>query len=154
LAQSLSRQLAAEGRQLLALPRAPADPLSALHQGRLAHREVALQLSATSAIRKLRADSGEPTAVLSAHQLDGGAEFRLSRSSSVGERDAEVFRCPLYPFARVEDVLTMIVERLRACRVMDIRVLNHVHPDQDRRTGLTLLFRADAIGAAASVADH
>lgn len=154
LAHNLSRQLAAEGVQLLALPRAPADPLSALHQGRLAHREVALQLFATSAIRKLRADFGEPTAVISAHQPDGGAELRLSLSSPFGERDAEGFRCPLYPFDRVEDVLTMIVELLRACRVMDIRLLTHVHPDRDRQTGLTLLFRADAIGAADSVAYH
>ena len=154
LAQSLSRQLAAEGVQLLALPGAPTDPLSALHQGRLAHREVALQLFASSAIRKLRAEFGEPIAVISAHRIDSGGELRLSLSSPFGERDAEGFRCPLHPFDRVEDVLTMIVELLHACRVMDVRVLTHVHPDRDLRTGLTLLFRADAIGAAESVADH
>jgi hypothetical protein len=37
---------------------------------------------------------------------------------------------------------------------MDIRVLTRVHPNRDLRTGLTLLFRAAAIGAADSVACH
>jgi hypothetical protein len=154
LAQSLSRQLAAEGVQLLALPRAPDYPLSALHEGRRAHREVALQLFASSAIRKLRADFGEPTAVISAHRIDGGGELRLSLSSPFGERDAEGFRCPLHPLDRVQDVLTMIVDLLHACRVLDIRVLTQVHPDRDPRTGLMLLFRADAIGVADSLARH
>ena len=154
LAQILSRQLAAQGVQLLALPRAPADPLRALHQGRMAHREIAVQLFASSAIRKLRADFGEPTAVLSAHRVDGGGELRLSLSSPFGERDAEGFRCPLYPFDRVEDVLTMLLELLQACRVLNIRVLAQVHPDRDLRTGLTLLFRADTPGAAESAGYH
>lgn len=154
LAQSLSRQLAAEGAQLLALPRAPADPLDALRQGRQAQREVALQLFASSAIRKLRADFGEPSAVISAHRTDAGGELRLSLSSPFGERDAEGFRCPLYPFDSLEDVLATIVDLLRACRVRDIRSLGQVHPDRDPETGSTLLFRADAPGAAESAAIH
>ncbi|MBK9609238.1 MAG: hypothetical protein IPO58_23530 [Betaproteobacteria bacterium] len=154
LAQDLSRQLAAEGAQLLALPRAPADPLDAVRQGRLAQREVALQLFASSAIRKLRADFGEPSAVISSHRTDAGGELRLSLSSPFGERDAEGFRCPLYPFDSLEDVLNTIVDLLRACRIRDIKSLAQVHPDRDPETGSTLLFRADAPGAADSASLH
>ena len=48
----------------------------------------------------------------------------------------------------------MIVDLLPVCRVLAIRVLTHVHPDRDPQTGLMLLFRADAIGAADSIAHH
>ena len=154
LAQSLSRQLGASGVQVLALPRAPADPWSALHEGRLAQREVAWQLFASSAIRNLRAAFGEPQAVISAHRVGDGGELRVSLSSPFGERDAEGFRCPLYPFDRVEDVLAMLVDLLQACRITDIRTLPQIQPDRDARTGLTLLFRADATGAAESVPAH
>ena len=154
LAGMLSKRLAVAGVQLLALPRPPADPLSALQQGRLAHREVALQLFASNALRRLRADFGEPTAVVSAHRVEGGGELRLSLSSPFGERDAQGFRCPLLPYDRVEDVQAMIVDLLQACRVMDVRTLAGTYPDRDPRTGLPLLFRADAIEAAASVARH
>ncbi len=154
LAQELSGQLATDGVQLLALPRAPADPLDALRHGRLAQREVALQLFASSAIRKLRADFGEPSAVISAHRTDAGGELRLSLSSPFGERDAEGFRCPLYPFDNLEVVLNTIVDLLRACRIREIKSLAQVHPDRDPETGSTLLFRADAPGVADSATLH
>jgi hypothetical protein len=111
-------------------------------------------LFASTAIRQLRADFGEPTAVISGHRIDGGGELRLSLSSPFAVRDAEGFRCPLYPVDRVEDVLSMIVDLLHVCRVLEIRVLTEVHLDRDPRTGMTLLFRADAIGVAGSFAYH
>ncbi|MEP7083621.1 MAG: hypothetical protein ABI854_02700 [Betaproteobacteria bacterium] len=154
VAQHLSRQLGVAGVQVLALPRAPMDPWSALHDGRIAHREVGWQLFASSAIRALRAAFGEPTAVISAHRTSAGGELRVSLSSPFGERDAQGFRCPLYPFDRVEDVTAMLVDLLRACRISDIRMLAAVQPDRDPLTGLLLLFRADAIGASESIQIH
>ena len=155
LAQLLSRQLAVDDVQLLALPGAPFDPVSAASVGPLGQREIALQLFASNAIRELRAAVGEPTAVVSAHRLDSGeGELRLSLSSPFGERDAAGFRCPLFPFERAEDVLEQIVELLRACRVTDVRVMAGVRADRDPATGLTLLFRADAIDAGESVPYH
>jgi hypothetical protein len=148
LARCLSRQLGVDGVQVLALPRPPADPITAYQQGRAAQREVALELFASSAIRKLRAAFGEPTAVLSAHRIDGAGELRLSLSSPLGERDAEGFRCPLHPTDRLEDVLRLMVDLLRACRVADIRVKAGVYADRDPQTGLALLFRGDATGTA------
>jgi hypothetical protein len=154
LAKTLSGQLQLPGVQVLALPRAPADPLTAWQVGRVAQREIALQLFASSAIRTLRADFGEPTAVISAHRTDHGGELRLSLSSPFGERVADGFRCPLYPFDRVEDVLTMIVDLLRACRVTDVRMLTLILPDRDPLTGLVLLFRPDTINAAEALTCH
>jgi hypothetical protein len=153
-AQLLSRQLALPGLQILAIPRAPADPLISDQRGKSAHREIALQLFAANAIRTLRANFGEPTAVISAHRLEGHGELRLSLSSIFGEREAEGFRCPLFPSDRIDDVLAMIVELLRACRVADIRVIQGIHPDRVSSTGLPLLFRADAVGPGESVAFH
>jgi hypothetical protein len=150
----LSRELAVPGLQILAIPRAPADPLVAEQRGQGAHREIALQLFATNVIRTLRANFGEPTAVVSAHRLEGQGELRVSLSSIFGERDAEGFRCPLFPSDRIDDVLTMIVELLRAGRIADIRVIPGIHPDRVPSTGLPLLFRADAVGPGEAVAFH
>jgi hypothetical protein len=154
LAKLLSRQLAIPGGQLLALPRAPADPIAAEQIGLVAQREISLQLFASNAIRELRATFGEPTAVVSAHRLGRGGELRLSVSSPFGERDAAGFRCPLHPFERVEDMLEIIVALLRECRVADIRVMSGIHGDRDPGTGLTLLFRGDAVGPGEAVAYH
>ena len=69
------------------------------------------RLFASNAIRKLRASVGEPSAVISAHRAagaPGGGELRLSLSSPFEPRDAEGFRCPLYPLDRVADVVAML----------------------------------------------
>ncbi len=151
LAQELARELAVPGLTVLALPRPPALPPAALQHGRTAQREVGAQLFASNAIRKLRASVGEPAAVISAHRAataPGGGELRLSLSSPFDLRQAEGFRCPLFPTDRAGDVAAMLVELLRDCRVGDVRIMPGVHPDRDQQTGLTLLFKADAPAAA------
>ena len=129
---------------LLALPRPLARLVPALANGRAAQREVAAQIFASNALRKFRASVGEPIAVISAHRADdapGGGELRLSLSSPFAPRDAEGFRCQLYPHERVGDVATMLRELLRDCRVADVRVRSGVHPDVDPQTGVRLLFK-------------
>lgn len=148
VARELARQLATPGASLLALPGAARSPPAALVQGRAAQRAVGAQLFASNAIRRLRARIGEPSAVISAHACagaPGGGELRLSLCSALDRGEAEGFRCPLFPTDSVGDVVTMLVELLRDCRVTDIRVLPGVHADRDPATGLTLLFRADAL---------
>ena len=157
LAQALARQLATPGATVLALPRAPHSPVTAPWHGRGIQREVSAQLFASNAIRKLRAAVGEPVAVVSAHRCPdapGGGELRLSLSSPFDPREAEGFRCPLYPLERVGDVVAMLVELMRDCRVTDIRTLAGVHPDRDPGTGLPLLFKPETIPAAAAVTVH
>ena len=146
-AQELARQLALPELSVLALPRPPQSPPSALQQGRAAQREVGAQLFASNAIRTLRAQVGEPVAVISAHRAaaaPGGGELRLSLSSPFDPRQAEGFRCPLFPTDRAGDVATMLVDLLHDCRVADVRILPGVHADRDPQTGLTLLFKPDA----------
>jgi hypothetical protein len=154
LAHALARQLAIPGVTLLALPRAPQSLVNAVWNGRNVQREVSAQLFASNAIRKLRAAVGEPVAVVSAHRCAGGGELRLSLSSPFDPREAEGFRCPLYPFDRVGDVAAMLVDLMRDCRVTDIRTLAGVHPDRDAATGLPLLFKPESLPPAAAVTLH
>jgi hypothetical protein len=144
VAKALSRDLRAPGVTLLALPRPHARLVPALAHGRAAQREVAAQIFASNALRKFRASVGEPVAVISAHRADdapGGGELRLSLSSPFAPRDAEGFRCQLYPYESVRDVATMLDEMLRDCRVADVRVRPGVHPDVDPQTGMRVLFK-------------
>jgi len=157
LAQELSRQFATPGVSVLALPRAPQAPLLALQRGRAAQREVGAQIFASNAIRRFHARVGEPSAVISTHRCataPGGGELRLSLSSPFDPGQAEGFRCPLFPPDRVGDVATMLLDLLHDCRVTDVRVVAGVQPDWDPGTGLTLLFKADAIPDGESVVFH
>ena len=157
LAQELSRQLTTTGVSVLALPRPPQAPLLALQQGRAAQREVGAQIFASNAIRRFRARVGEPSAVISAHRCadaPGGGELRLSLSSPFDPHQAEGFRCPLFPPDRAGDVATMLLDLLRDCRVNDVRVVAGMQPDRDPGTGLTLLFKADAIPEGETVVLH
>ena len=157
LAQELSRQLVRPDVTVLALPRAPAVPPVALAQGRSAQREVGAQLFASNAIRRLRASVGEPSAVISAHRCasaPGGGELRLSLSSVFDPRQAEGFRCPLYPGETAGEVVTMLGDLLHDCRVTDVRVLEGIHADRDPSTNVTLLFKTDALPASAASALH
>ena len=157
LAQELGRQLAVPGASVLALPRAPASPPAALQQGRAAQRAVSAQLFASNAIRRLRAGVGEPCAVISAHRCaaaPGGGELRLSLSSVFDPRQAEGFRCPLFPTETAGDVASMLIELLHDCRVSDVRLLDGIHADRDAATGLTLLFKSDTVPANAAASLH
>lgn len=150
LAQELARQLGTPGAMVLALPRVPKPPLVALQEGRAAQREVGAQLFASNAIRRLRAEVGEPAAVISAHRCAaalGGGELRLSLSSVFDSRQAEGFRCPLFAGERAGDVAAMLAALLQDCRVTDVQVLPDVYPDRDPTTGLTLLFKAESLPA-------
>jgi len=155
--RELGRQLGAGRVSVLALARAPQRLLPAVAQGRAAQREVSAQMFASNAIRRFRATTGEPAAVISAHRAPdapGGGELRLSLSSPFEPRGAEGFRCPLHPLDRAGDVASMLVDLLRDCRVTDIRVLAGVHADRVAGTGLPLLFKPDTIPDATGVTLH
>ena len=155
--RELGRQIALPGVSVLALPRVPLAPFAALRIGQTAQREIAAQVFVSNAIRKLRAEAGEPIAVLSAHRLHDGAdggELRLSLSSPLSPRDAEGFRCPLYPQDRVDEVETMLADLVRDCRVADLRVRAGVHPDRDPVTGAPLMFKAEHADAAGAIRLH
>lgn len=144
LSRALTRMLAPPGASLLAIPRAPSNLVGAVESGRAAARDVAAQLFASNAIRRLRASWGEPTAIVSAHRsvaAVGGGELRLSLSSPFAPRDAEGFRCPLYPYESVRSVAGLLDALLSDCRVSDVRWMPGVHADSDPVTGGPLFFK-------------
>ena len=145
--RTMARDLRAPGVSLLALPR-PADRLvRALASGRAAQREVSAQLFASNAIRKLRASVGEPSAVISAHRsrtAPNAGELRMSLSSPFAVREAEGFRCPLYPYETIRDVASMLVTLLRDCRVERVALRDGVHPDIDPVTQAPLFFKDES----------
>ena len=148
LSAALGQALATEGTTLLALPRGAGRPLPARHQGLLAQRDVSAQVFATNAIRKFRASVGEPTAVVSAHHAadaPGGGELRLSLSSVFAPRDAEGFRCPIYPIESVTVPLRMLLDLLNDCRVSDVRLVAGVHPASAPGSAMPLFFRPETI---------
>jgi len=146
-AQLLVRDLTVPGVSLLALPRFVERLVRAAQSGRTAHREVAAQLFASNAIRKFRATVGEPHAVISAHRCidaPGQRELRLSLSSPFAAREAEGFRCPIYPYETVHDAASMLVTLLRDCRIERIDVREGIHADVDSITGGRLFFKEAA----------
>ncbi len=147
--QAFAKQLGGGALSLLAMPRPPRAPLAALYQGRVAQREVSLQLFATNAIRKFRSSVGEPEAVISAHRTHAGAgsggEVRLSLSNPFDEKGAEGFRAELFPTDRAQDVVTLMQNLLAECHVENVTVLADVFPDVDPETSLPFYFRADAL---------
>jgi len=139
LARALSRALVVPGVTVLALPRPPQRLTSALASGRLAQRDVALQLFIGNALRRLRSRVGEPIVVLSAHRAPdapGGGELRIALSSPFAPREAQGFRYPLQRYERVPDAVASIATLLADCRVADVRMVAAVLPDRDAATGV------------------
>jgi hypothetical protein len=152
-ARALAGAWAVPGVSLLALPRDPQRLVGAVQSGRAAQREVSAQLFASNAIRALRRAFGEPTAIISAHRAadaPGRGELRLSISSPFAPKEAEGFRCPLYPYETVQEVGSMLVALVRDCRVTDVRVIPGVHDDIDPLTHGPLFFKSDALPPHAS----
>jgi len=148
LTRELVRVLSSERGPVLPLPRAPQSLLVARHDGLVAQREIAAQLFASNAIRNMRASTGEPTAVISGHRAadaPGGGELRLSLSSPFEPRDAEGFRCPIYPIEPVSAPLSMLLDLLHDCRVTDVRLVAGVHPDRVAGLDVPLFLKPDAI---------
>ena len=128
LTQALGLQLAQPGLQLLALPRPPGGVLAATHLGRFAQLEIALHLFVSHAVRKIRMATGDPSAILAAH--DNG-ELRITLSSPFDESLIEGFCWPLHPLDDLADIELRIVRLLAECRVSDVRVIGAPMSDKD-----------------------
>ena len=142
LTRALVRQLARPGLDLLPVARPPVSLLKAADAGRCAQLEVAFNLFASNALRSFRATVGEPTVVISAHRLQvKGAEIRISMSSALHSTLIEGFRWPLHPLDDLEQILAVVSEFMRDCRVTDVRFVEAVLPE--RLASGTLFLRAD-----------
>lgn len=113
----LAAQLAVPGLSLLPLPRAPASWHSALAQASFAREEIAFQLFATAAIRRIRTATGDPHASVSAC-TDGSVRIELRSPFDDMEVHSHAWRLgPTDDLARVEFAIT---DLLRECRVPDV----------------------------------
>ncbi len=118
LTRELAAQLGQSGIEVLPLARAPLDLLRAGHAGRLAQLETAFSLFASNAVRRFRSATGDPVAVISAH--DQG-EIRVSFSSLFDDAMVEGFRWPLHPLDSIDSIIGAIASLLEECRVTDVR---------------------------------
>lgn len=131
LTQELARQLAQPGLEILPMPRPPQPLVKAAYAGRRAQLEAALSLFLGNTVRQFRMSVGDPDAVLSAHQLEGGAgELRLSLSSPFDESLFEGFCWPLHPLDETGEVTQVFQQALSDCRVSSVRMIAEVMPDR------------------------
>ena len=129
LTRELAQQLAVPGVEILPMPRPPQPLAKAAYIGRCAQLEAALSLFLGSAVRDFRMSVGDPRAVLSSHELTGGAgELRLSLSSPFDDSLLEGFCWPLHPFDDCREVADILHRALIDCRVTDVVVIGRVLP--------------------------
>jgi hypothetical protein len=132
-------QLAVEGLSLLALPRAPMPWYRALSEGAFAREEVAFNLFATAAVRRIRAETGEPDVVVSARD-DGTVRVDITSPF-----DAQLHHAHRWPLQAADDlarVESSILDLLRDCRVERIETRPELLPAADLpRPGATDLLR-------------
>lgn len=128
LTRLLAKQLAQAGAEILPMARPPADLLRAAHAGRSAQLETACNLFAGNAVRRFRSASGDPVAILSAHD---NAELRLTLSQPFDDSMIEGFRWPLYPLDDLAVITASIADLLIACRVARIECVPRVLPENN-----------------------
>lgn len=134
----LGEQLKTDGVTLFPIARPPLPAMQALVAGNFARFEVALQVFASSQIRRLRELDKEPVAILSAH--DNG-ELHFTLSAKGDDRNWEGFVWPLASLDNVKLIEENFRELMRECHVRDVHVLPELQPES--RDGIPLFFTAD-----------
>jgi hypothetical protein len=125
VAQALGGQLGEPGLSLLAIPRAPRPWFTALHEGRFAREEIAFNLFASGAIRRIRSETGEPEATVSARD-DGTVRVDLTSPFDPHRVHAHAWR--LSAADDLSAVEASIRDLLRDCRVEKVQVHETVLP--------------------------
>ena len=128
LTRALAAQLGQSGVEVLPRARPPLDLMRAGHAGRFAQLDAAFNLFVSNAVRRFRGATGDPVAVISAHD---DADIRVSLSSQFDDTVLEGFRWPLHPLDDMGRIMDSIIELLVACRVSDVRCAGKVLPALD-----------------------
>ncbi|MFO1318583.1 MAG: hypothetical protein U1F52_03120 [Burkholderiales bacterium] len=118
VSRALARQLAVEGLSLLPLPRAPMPWYAALTEAAFAREEIAFNLFVTGTVRRIRAEVGEPTVVVAAHD---DATLRVTMGSPFDARLTFTHAWPLGAAESLARVEAAIGELLVECRVADVQ---------------------------------
>jgi len=125
LTRALAAQLGQPGIEVLPLARAPIDLLRAGHAGRVAQLDTAFSLFVSNAVRRFRSATGDPVAVISAHD---DSEIRVSFSSLFDDSMVEGFRWPLHPLDGIDSIVASITSLLDECRITDVRCASALLP--------------------------
>ena len=125
LTRALAAQLAQKDVEVLPLARPPLDLLRAGQAGRYAQLDAAFNLFVSNAVRRVRSATGDPDAVISAHD-DG--DIRVGLSSPFDDALAEGFRWPLHPLDDIAGITGSITGLLAACRVNNVQCAPSVLP--------------------------
>jgi len=123
----LGEALKTDGVTLFPIFRAPAPLMQALVAGNQARLEVAMQVFASSLLRKLRTEGREPTVTLSAHE---GGELNVVIGAADAPGETERFVWPLSPLDRVERIEADFLQLMHECQVEMVRVEETVQPAQ------------------------
>ncbi|WP_246210760.1 hypothetical protein [Vogesella oryzae] len=138
LMKFLGEELKTDGVTLFPIPRVPMPLMQAIVAANQARLEVALQVFASTQIRKLRDQGEEPVAVVSAH--DNG-ELHFTISAAGNAKDWGGFVWPLAAQDVVGQIETTFRILMLECQVNDVRVVPQVQPEQ--QDGIPLFFTAD-----------
>ena len=125
LTRALAAQLGQPGIDVLPLARPPLDLLRAGHAGRVAQLDAAFSLFVSNAVRRFRGATGDPVAVIAAHDT---GEIRVSFSSLFDDSAVEGFRWPLHPLDVFDSIVGSITSLLEECRVIDVRCASGLLP--------------------------
>ena len=148
--RELMSQLSQPALDLLAMPRAPVTLLRAPHAGRCAQLEAAFDLFVSSTVRQFRSTVGDPAVAISAHRHEnGGAEIRVSMSSSIDATLLDGFRWPLHPLDDIDAIVATTTSLLRDCRIQDLRLVDRLLPER-LASGRLFMRVEDDIPAAAA----
>ena len=151
LTRELAAQLNQPGVEVLPLPRPPLDLLRAAHAGRVAQLEAAFSLFASNAVRRFRSATGDPVAVISAHD---DVELRVSLSSPFDDATIDGFRWPLHPLDDIDRIVSSMSELLRECRVNDVHCDARLLPALNTRGNVWFLTARDSDDARAAASRH
>ena len=151
LTRALAAQLAQPDVEVLPLARPPLDLLRAAQAGRHAQLDAAFSLFVSNAVRRLRGATGDPAAVIGAHD-DG--DIRVSLNSQFDDTMSEGFRWPLHPLDDIAGVTGSIGDLLVACRVHNVRWVETVLPALDAHGRLWFARASDVEKFAAAARPH
>lgn len=124
LMKFIGDQLQTPGVTLFPIARTPAPLMQAMVAGNQARLEVALQVFASSLLRKLRSEGKTPVAELAAH---GNGELRITLTAA-GETGGDSFVWPLAPLDAVPRIEQMFLQLMQECRVEHVKIATEVRP--------------------------
>lgn len=162
LTHLIARQLAQAEATVLPLARPPVPLAHAVATGTAAAADIGFQLFAGAALRRARASSGEPTAILAAHRVERAeepaGELRVTLSSPFDGSLCETWTCPIGPGDDLSALTATLDGFLQECRLADRVLVPQVMPDRDpaRPAERLLLTVADleSEGAAGAPLSH